>query len=88
MGPVVMVVILSAPPLSPADAARVLLTCRCESNRTDIVSVPEPQPSVVVRSSTTAGPYGELRSTPMPVSYRGPFVHVGTPEIIVRKGGR
>lgn len=64
----------SAPPLSPADAARVLMTCSCLSNRTGITWAP-PLPSVTVRSSPTAGPFGELRSTPMPVSYRGPFVH-------------
>jgi hypothetical protein len=77
MGPIMVAVVLSTtPPLSPAEAARVLLTCRCESNRTGITWAP-PLPSVSVRSSSTAGPFGELRSTPMPVSYRGPFVHRG-----------
>jgi hypothetical protein len=77
MGPIVVAVVLSTtPPLSPAEAARVLLTCSCLSNRTGIAWAP-PLPSVSVRSSSTAGPFGELRSTPMPVSYRGPFIHYG-----------
>jgi hypothetical protein len=78
MGSIVVAVVLStAPPQSPAEAARVLLNCTaCLSNRTGIGWAP-PLPSVTVRSSPTAGPFGELRSTPMPVSYRGPFVHRG-----------
>jgi hypothetical protein len=69
-------VVSSAPPLSPAEAARVLLTCSCLSNRTGITWA-SPLPSVSVQSSPTAGPFGELHSSPMPVSYRGPFIHNG-----------
>jgi hypothetical protein len=83
MKEIVFVVLTAAPPLSSADATQVLRTCACDSRRID-TPTPAP-PSLRVPSSPTAGPFGELRSTPLPVSYRGPFIHPRTPELIVYK---
>ena len=67
----------SAPPLSPEEALRVLLASRSELNRTGvptIVGSADPV-SITVRSGPSHGPFGELRSTPMPVSCCNVYVH-------------
>ena len=66
----------SAPPLSPEEALRVLLASRSELNRTGVVSlVPFGPVSITVRSDPAHGPFGEFRSTPMPVSCCNVYVH-------------
>src|SRR3954463_5228380 len=50
------------PPLSPEQAVAVLRGSHSFADRTDVVSVDASGPTVfVMRSSATAGPYGETR---------------------------
>lgn len=77
-----LVFVLSVTPLSaqtrpsPEDAVSVLLGSRSELNRTGVGDWEAPAPSVtVVPSSPSGGPFGELHSTPITPSYRGPFRH-------------
>ena len=62
---------------SPEEALRILLASRSELNRTGVISLSLPSDpiSVTVRSNPAHGPFGELRSTPMPVSCCNLYVH-------------
>jgi hypothetical protein len=65
----------SAPPLSPEAAVAVLRGSQSISDRTNARSYPEPAPSVAVPTRPGDGPFGELRSTPMPVSCCSVYKH-------------
>src|SRR5688572_1933675 len=54
----VIVVTVSAPPLSPQEAVAVLRASQSISDRTDARSYPEPEPSVTVPSRPGDGPFG------------------------------
>jgi hypothetical protein len=67
----------ASPPLQPEEAVRILRASRSIADRTDVRSYPFPESRSIrsVRSDAREGPFGELSSTPLSVSYRGPFVH-------------
>lgn len=55
-------IVSTHPPLSPEQAVAVLRGSHSIADRTDVVSVDASGPTVfVMRSSPTAGPYGEIR---------------------------
>lgn len=83
----VFVIVSSAPPQKPEEAVKILRASKSISDRTDARTYPDPDvrvPANATPSSKTGGPFGEFKGTPLPVSYRGPYVHPGTPEVIVR----
>jgi hypothetical protein len=79
-----LTVITSAPPLPPDQAVAALQGSRSIADRTNARPA-EPPRTVIIRSSPTAGPFGELRSTPLPVSCCSVYVHPRTPQILVRR---
>lgn len=55
----------SRPPLAPEDAAQVLRTCACLSNRSNPPDPPGPvSVSVVITSDPASGPFGTLHLSP------------------------
>ena len=75
----IMQVVSTSPPLPPAAAAEVPRTCVCISNRTNVPPPAEPvRGNVVVPSSSTAGPFGELGLTPSRQGPRLPAPGSGT----------
>jgi hypothetical protein len=69
-------IVSSAPPLTPAEAARILANSPGESNWTNRVDAPPAEgPTVtVINSSPTAGPFGEFGPFPEPRRLDGTYL--------------